>query len=85
MRETTNLRVPKSMDPDHVVWAFRYGVAWARYSVLGDASAIHRHGLAYTNHYRNVHALAGRVRVAATRRLRDRVAQQPAERGPDDA
>ncbi|KQR97679.1 MAG: hypothetical protein J0I33_07680 [Microbacterium ginsengisoli] len=84
MPEPINLRVPKSMHPDDVVWAFRYGVAWARYSVLGDASAIRRHGLAYTNHYRNVHALADRVRVAAIRRLRDRVAQQPTDPSPTE-
>lgn len=69
----SGIRVPKSMPPEHVVWAFRYGVAWARYSELGDASAIRRHGLACTVAPRSVHRLADQVRVAAIRRLREKV------------
>ncbi|WP_100811771.1 hypothetical protein [Microbacterium sp. BR1] len=76
MSEPIALRVPKSMHPDDVVWAFRYGVAWARYSVLSDASAIRRHGLAYTVQFANVHKLADRVRRESTRRLRERIAQR---------
>lgn len=70
------LRVPKTMPAEHVVWAFRYGVAWARYTVLGDPSALRRHGLAFTIAPRRVHLLAGRVRREATARLQARVDAQ---------
>lgn len=71
----SDLRVPKSMDPTAVAWAFRYGVAWARQSVYGDASAIRRHNLGYVAAPRNVMRLADRVRVAAAARFRARVAK----------
>lgn len=64
-----DLRVPKSMPAEHVVWAFRYGVAWARYSVLNDPSAIRRHNLGFVAAPRNVRMLADRVRAEAMRRM----------------
>lgn len=72
MSAPINLRVPKSMAPEHVAWAFRYGVAWAKYTVHNDASVIRRHGLAFTIAPRNVHLLADRVRREATRRMQAR-------------
>lgn len=60
------------MSPEHVVWAFRYGVAWAMYNVLNDASAIRRHSLGFVSAPRNVHRLADRVRIEAMKRLRAR-------------
>lgn len=65
-----DVRVPKSMPADHVVWALRYGVAWARYSVLNDTSAIRRHNLGFVSAPRNVRMLADRVRAEAMRRMR---------------
>ena len=67
------VKVPKTMTPAEASWAYRYGVAWARYSVFGDASAIRRHGLAYTVAPRRAYRLADRVRVVATKRFRDRL------------
>lgn len=66
------LRVPKSMPPGHAVFAFRYGVAHARASVLGDYSAVRRHSLGYVQAPSNVMRLADRVRIETIRRLRDR-------------
>lgn len=79
MTGRADLRVPNSMAPEDVAWAFRYGVAWARKAVLGDASAIRRHNLGYVAAPRNVLRLADRVRVATIRRLRERQVHEPTE------
>lgn len=70
MTHHSEVSVPKSMRAEHVVWAFRYGVAWARYSVLNDNSTIQRHNLGFVSAPRNVRLLADRVRLVAEQRLR---------------
>lgn len=47
--------------------------------MLGDASAIRRHGLGITVQYASVHKLGDRVRREAMRRLRERVAREPTD------
>lgn len=65
------LRVPKSMRPEEVVWAFRYGVAWGRYHFDQDGGPIRRHGLGYVAGPRSVLRLADRVSREYIRRHRE--------------
>jgi hypothetical protein len=61
----SELRVPKNMLAEEVIWAFRHGVSqaiWMRERRIVPSFE------GYTNHYRNVMALADRVRMEWMRR-----------------
>ena len=60
-----DIRVPKSMSVEAVIWAFRYGVVQGMRS---RGRVIPRQGLGYVIAPRNVLMLAGRIRVEWMRR-----------------
>lgn len=62
-----DVRVPKSMPIDHVIWAFRHGVLIGMMH-RGIYGPVRRHGHAFVSAPRNVLQLADRVRREWERR-----------------